>query len=58
MKTKNGDIAKARALFDSVANPVNHDRKFKFSDKQMKSLFKKWYRAWKMNMLMKKVRKE
>jgi rRNA biogenesis protein RRP5 len=43
-EVKNGDIAKARALFDSVVNPVNHDRKFKFSDKQMKSLFKKWYR--------------
>lgn len=43
---KNGDISKARALFDSVVNPVDNDRKqkFKFSDKQMKSLFKKWYR--------------
>ena len=43
---KNGDISKARALFDSVVNPVSDDRKqnFKFSDKQMKSLFKKWYR--------------
>lgn len=41
---KNGDITKARALFDSVVNPVSQDRKFKFSDKQMKSLFKKWYR--------------
>jgi len=43
-EVKSGDIAKARALFDSVVNPVSHDRKFKFSDKQMKSLFKKWYR--------------
>mmetsp|Transcript_5874 Transcript_5874/g.13396 ORF Transcript_5874/g.13396 Transcript_5874/m.13396 type:complete len:857 (-) Transcript_5874:55-2625(-) len=43
-EVKNGDIAKARALFDSVVNPVSHDRKFKFSDKQMKSLFKKWFR--------------
>ena len=43
---KNGDISKARALFDSVVNPVSQDSelKFKFSDKQMKSLFKKWYR--------------
>lgn len=43
---KNGEISKARALFDSVVNPVDNDRKqkFKFSDKQMKSLFKKWYR--------------
>lgn len=43
---KNGDISKARALFDNVVNPVDNDRKqkFKFSDKQMKSLFKKWYR--------------
>ena len=41
---KNGDIVKARALFDSVVNPVSCDSKqFKFSDKQMKSLFKKWY---------------
>ena len=43
-EVKNGDITKARALFDRVLNPVNLDRKFKFSDKQMKSLFKKWYR--------------
>jgi rRNA biogenesis protein RRP5 len=43
-EVKNGDITKARALFDRVLNPVNQDRKFKFSDKQMKSLFKKWYR--------------
>lgn len=43
---KNGDISKARALFDGVVNPVAGDgkHKFKFSDKQMKSLFKKWYR--------------
>ena len=45
-EVKNGDIDKARALFDSVVNPVSDGRKqkFKFSDKQMKSLFKKWYR--------------
>jgi rRNA biogenesis protein RRP5 len=43
-EVKSGDIAKARSLFDSVVNPVSSDRKFKFSDKQMKSLFKKWYR--------------
>jgi len=43
-EVKHGDISKARALFDSVVNPVSQDRKFKFSDKQMKSLFKKWYR--------------
>jgi len=43
-EVKNGDIAKARSLFDSVVKPVSNDRKFKFSDKQMKSLFKKWYR--------------
>lgn len=45
-EVKNGDISKARALFDSVVNPVSDERKqkFKFSDKQMKSLFKKWYR--------------
>lgn len=43
-EVKNGDIAKARSLFDSVVHPVSKERKFKFSDKQMKSLFKKWYR--------------
>jgi len=43
-EAKNGNIAKARALFDCVVNPVSQDRKFKFSDKQMKSLFKKWFR--------------
>ena len=41
---KSGGIAKSRALFDSVVNLISHKRKFKFSDKQMKSLFKKWYR--------------
>jgi rRNA biogenesis protein RRP5 len=43
-EVKNGDISKARSLFVSVVNPASCDRKFKFSDKQMKSLFKKWYR--------------
>ena len=43
-EVKIGDITKARYLFDSVVHPVSSDRKFKFSDKQMKSLFKKWYR--------------
>ena len=43
-EVKYGDIAKARALFDSVVNPVSNEHEFKFSDKQMKSLFKKWYR--------------
>jgi len=46
-EVKNGDVAKARLLFNSVVNPpVSHGdgKKFKFSDKQMKSLFKKWYR--------------
>ncbi|KAL9187437.1 hypothetical protein ACHAXT_001540 [Thalassiosira profunda] len=43
-EVKNGDVAKARALFDSVVHPVSQERKFKFSDKQMKSLFKKWYK--------------
>ena len=43
-EVKNGDIAKARALFESVVNPVSSEHKFKFSSKQMKSLFKKWYR--------------
>lgn len=45
-EVKIGDISKARALFESVVNPVSDDRKkFNFSDKQMKSLFKKWYRV-------------
>jgi rRNA biogenesis protein RRP5 len=46
-EVKNGNIVKARALFDSVVNPTqsgDSKAKFKFSDKQMKSLFKKWYR--------------
>ena len=46
-EVKNGDVAKARALFNSVVNPAvsrGHSKKFNFTDKQMKSLFKKWYR--------------
>ena len=44
-EVKIGDISKARALFESVVNPVASGKKFNFSDKQMKSLFKKWYRV-------------
>eukprot|EP00986_Skeletonema_menzelii_P013262 scaffold7611_cov145-Skeletonema_menzelii.AAC.2 len=44
-EVKSGDISKARALFESVVNPVASGKKFNFSDKQMKSLFKKWYRV-------------
>ena len=44
-EVNNGDIMKARALFDSVVNPVYRDSKqFKFSDKKTKSVFKKLYR--------------
>ena len=43
-EVKCGDLDKARSLFSSVVNPSSSHRKFKFSDKQMKSLFKKWYR--------------
>lgn len=43
-EVKIGDISKARALFESVVNPTDR-KKFNFSDKQMKSLFKKWYRV-------------
>ena len=45
-EVKNGEIEKARALFYSVVKPMSGalKKKFKFSDKQMKSLFKKWYR--------------
>ncbi|KAL7484017.1 hypothetical protein ACHAW6_009658 [Cyclotella cf. meneghiniana] len=43
---KSGDIFKARALFDSVVNPVSNPKRiFKFSDEQMKSMFKKRYRT-------------
>ena len=39
---KTGDIDAARSIFKRVVDP--HSKiKFKFSDKQMKSLFKKWY---------------
>ncbi|KAL7495613.1 hypothetical protein ACHAWT_009608 [Skeletonema menzelii] len=44
-EVKSGDISKARALFESVVNPVASGKKFNFGDKQMKSLFKKWYRV-------------
>ena len=43
-EAKSGNTAKAWTLFDSVVSPVSHDCKFKFSDKQMNSLFKRWYR--------------
>uniref|UniRef100_A0A6U2ELN6 Uncharacterized protein n=1 Tax=Pseudictyota dubia TaxID=2749911 RepID=A0A6U2ELN6_9STRA len=44
-EVKNDEIEAARNVFESVIKQTNDDgRKFKFSDKQMKSLFKKWYR--------------
>uniref|UniRef100_A0A7S4MZ58 S1 motif domain-containing protein n=1 Tax=Odontella aurita TaxID=265563 RepID=A0A7S4MZ58_9STRA len=41
-EVKNGEIRAARRIFENVVRPSTG--KFKFSDKQMKSLFKKWYR--------------
>lgn len=44
-EVKHGDIGVARRIFDKIVNPTNHgQKKTKFNDKQMKSLFKKWYR--------------
>lgn len=43
---KSGDIFKARALFDMIVNPVSDPNTiFKFSDEQVKSMLKKWYRT-------------
>jgi len=47
-EVKAGEIEAARSIFRRVANP-NKQSKFKFSDKQMKSLFKKWYRIEESN---------
>ena len=42
---KHGDIEAARNLFEKTVNPVNQEEnKVRYSDKQMKSVFKKWYR--------------
>lgn len=42
---KHGDLAIARQIFENIVRPKSHGQKtVKFNDKQMKSLFKKWYR--------------
>ena len=44
-EVKHGDLNAARRIFERIANPPNNgQKKIKFNDKQMKSLFKKWYR--------------
>ena len=44
-EVKHGDLNAARRIFERIANPPNNGlKKIKFNDKQMKSLFKKWYR--------------
>jgi len=41
---KHGEVDVARRLFSRTMNPAAGKKQFKFNDKQMKSLFKKWYR--------------
>lgn len=41
---KHGSVEMARSLFEKIVNPRGDAPKSKLSDKQMKSLFKKWYR--------------
>ena len=41
---KHGDTDAARRLFEKRVNPPSGQKQVKYSDKQMKSLFKKWYR--------------
>jgi len=41
---KHGEVEVARRLFERTMTPPSGKKKFKFNDKQMKSLFKKWYR--------------
>lgn len=42
---KHGDVNTARQIFERIVNPVQSgQKKVKYNDKQMKSLFKKWYR--------------
>jgi len=43
-EVKHGTIDIARRIFQRVVKPSEGQTPFKFSDKQMKSLFKKWYR--------------
>merc|ERR1711976_744251 len=42
---KYGETKAARRIFEKIVNPPNSgQKKVKFNDKQMKILFKKWYR--------------
>ncbi len=43
-EVKHGEVEVARKLFEKTLNPPAGKKKSKFNDKQMKSLFKKWYR--------------
>lgn len=43
-EVKHGDLQHARMIFEKIIDPKSGKKKFKFNDKQMKSLFKKWYR--------------
>ena len=43
-EVKHGEVEVARKLFERTLNPPSGVKKTKFNDKQMKSLFKKWYR--------------
>merc|ERR1712071_737823 len=47
-EVKNGEIEAARSIFKRITKPIQPS-KSKFSDKQMKSLFKKWYRIEESN---------
>jgi rRNA biogenesis protein RRP5 len=42
-EVKHGNLEDARKLLERVVNPHDDTHKMKLSDKQMKSLFKKWY---------------
>ena len=41
---KFGSLSMVRTLFERISNPPGDSNKSKLSDKQMKSLFKKWFR--------------
>lgn len=43
-EVKHGQVEVARKLFETTLHPPSGKKKVKFSDKQMKSLFKKWYK--------------
>ncbi len=43
-EVKHGEVEVARKLFETTLNPPAGKKKSKYNDKQMKSLFKKWYR--------------